>query len=333
MKIVAFLPAKGSSSRVPEKNMKLFNGKPLFLHTLEKLCYCNFIDEVYLDSESDEILSYASYLPYKPFKRDPLLASNDATGDTLIYNEASSVQADIYVQIFCPFPFIRKETIKKGIDVLLQNNDFDSVVLIKKDKLYLWQDGRPAYYVDGRIPNSFDLPDIIHETMGLYITRHDVATQLKRRIGNKPYLLEAEPIEAVDINTPSEFEMAEQIANGIQSQEQHYFNSIKHFFSSADFSDVLTEMKLNKVITGLMLNLPGKKIFGRANTMKIRALREDENYKGIYETLKTYLKMQYGDIIVVENEFDDRAYFGGINAHLALRAKGGDYSEWQNARL
>ncbi len=54
MKIVAFLPVKGTSSRIENKNIKLLDGKPLFLHTLEKLSSCSFIDEVYLDSESEK---------------------------------------------------------------------------------------------------------------------------------------------------------------------------------------------------------------------------------------------------------------------------------------
>ena len=320
MKIVAFLPAKGTSTRITNKNMKLLNGKPLFLHTLEKLCSCDFIDEVYLDSESSEILEYASFLPYKSFKRDISLADNNTGGDMLIYNEASQIKADIYVQIFCPFPFINKSTIKKGIDILLESDEYDSVVLMKKDKLYRWEDGVPAYYVNGTIPNSFDLPDTLSETMGLYMMRYEVATHLKSRIGKRPYLLMADPIELIDVNTSSEFVLAERIAEGIQSNEQHYFNSIKHFFSSAMFSDILTEMKLDKVITGLTLNLPGKKIFGRANTLKIRAVREGESYTGIYEALNTYAKIQRGEIIVVENEFDDRSYFGELNANLAIRA-------------
>ena len=55
MKVVAFLPAKGTSERIASKNFKLLNGKPLFLHTLEKLVSCDIIDEDYLDSESDKI--------------------------------------------------------------------------------------------------------------------------------------------------------------------------------------------------------------------------------------------------------------------------------------
>ncbi|GHT92335.1 hypothetical protein FACS1894140_4200 [Spirochaetia bacterium] len=320
LKVVAFLPAKGTSTRIPGKNMKLLNGKPVFMHTLEKICSCDFIDEVYLDTESDEMLEYAPHLRYNPFKRDKTLADNSSTGDMLIYNEAKAVDADLYIQIMCTFPFISKESIKKGISVLLEKPEYDSVVMVKKDKLYEWKDNKPAYYVDGRIPNSVDLPDTLSETMGFYISRREVAINDKRRVGDHPYLLEASPIEAVDINTLPDFEMAEKISKGLQSEEAQYFESIKHFFNSAVFSDILTEMKYAKVITGLSPNLTYKKIFGRANTLKIRAVREGETYKGIYEALKTYDKIQRGEIIVVENEFEDRAYFGELNANLAIRA-------------
>jgi regulator of RNase E activity RraA/CMP-N-acetylneuraminic acid synthetase len=320
VKIVAFLPAKGTSARIPGKNMKLLNGKPVFLHTLEKICSCDFIDEVYLDTESEEMLEYASYLRYIPFKRDKALADNSSTGDMLIYNEAKAVDADLYIQIMCTFPFIRRESIKKGVSILLEHPEYDSVVMVKKDKLYEWKDNKPAYYVDGRIPNSSDLPDTLSETMGFYISRREVAVNGKRRVGDHPYPLEALPIEAVDINTLPDFEMAEKISKGLQSEEAQYLESIKHFFNSAVFSDILTEMKYAKVITGLAPNLMHKKIFGRANTLKIRAVREGETYKGIYEALKTYDKIQRGEIIVVENEFEDRAYFGELNAHLAVRA-------------
>ena len=49
MKIVAFLPVKGSSERIKNKNTTLMNGKPLFLHTLENLAF----PEVHVDSQKN----------------------------------------------------------------------------------------------------------------------------------------------------------------------------------------------------------------------------------------------------------------------------------------
>lgn len=100
MKIVAFLPVKGSSERIKNKNTTLMNGKPLFLHTLEKLVRCSFIDEVFLDTEKDEIYEIAKHTNCIYLKRDPELATNKTDGHSLFYNEAKKINADIYIYRF-----------------------------------------------------------------------------------------------------------------------------------------------------------------------------------------------------------------------------------------
>ena len=101
MKVVAFLPAKCTSNIIESKNMKLLDGKQLFHYTLEKLNECDFIDEVYLDSESDDIFESASEIDYIKMKRDLQYANNKTDGHLLFYNEARQVDADIYIQILC----------------------------------------------------------------------------------------------------------------------------------------------------------------------------------------------------------------------------------------
>jgi CMP-N-acetylneuraminic acid synthetase len=226
MKIVAFLPVKGSSSRIENKNIKLLDGKPLFLHTLEKLIQCNFIDEVYLDSESDEIINMASNLPCKIMRRDPSLANNKTDGHKLFMNEVNHVEADIYIQVLGTSPFISPETIKKGVSVLQESDEYDSVVLIRKDKQYTWTDGHPSYDINA-IPNSMDLEDTIIETMGLYIVKRQAALKNSKRIGFKPFLLEASPLEAIDVNWPDEFSLANLIAAGLRESDRKLLANIK----------------------------------------------------------------------------------------------------------
>ena len=320
MKIVAFLPAKGTSERVESKNMRLLDGKPLFLHTLEKLIECDFIDEVYLDSESDEILNYAPYLNYIKLKRDIELANNKTDGHKMFYNEVRQVEADIYIQILGTSPFIKKETIKKGIEVLQNCPQYDSIVLVKKEKQYTWNGEKPNYDKDN-IPNSKDLSDTIVETMGLYMVRAESAKKNKKRIGDAPYLLYAEAIEAVDVNYEDDFLLAEAIAKGIRRKEIRELEVYKNQLSSCILSDVLFDLGFkNQVVSGLKLNIPGKRILGRANTLKLRELKENENFEGIYDGLKTYKSVREGDVIVVENQCEDKAYFGNLNANLSIRA-------------
>ena len=100
-KVVAFLPAKGSSERIRNKNIQLLDSKPLFMHTLEKLTSCDFIDEVYLDTESDRIFEMASDLNFKKLKRNKNLAKNSVDGNQLLLNEINKADADIYIRLIC----------------------------------------------------------------------------------------------------------------------------------------------------------------------------------------------------------------------------------------
>lgn len=321
MKVVAFLPVKGTSERIKNKNTTLMNGKPLFLHTLEKLVRCPFIDEVFLDTEKDEIYEMGRHTNCIYLKRDPSLATNKTDGHSLFYNEARKVDADIYVQILGTSPFIKPSTIEKGINILKEQGDvYDSVVLVKREKQYTWGAGGPNYDRE-HIPNSKDLPDTIVETMGLYITNKDVALNMRRRYGVKPYLLDAEPIEATDVNYPLDFELAEIISKGLKAIENRRLEFLKKFINSAMLSDVLDDHGLlNCVITGLRCNIEGSKVFGRARTLKIRKLEDGEDFHGIYDALKSYAEISDNDIIVVENECPDYAYFGELNTMLSIRA-------------
>ncbi len=204
MKTIAFIPVKGSSERVPSKNTKLLNGIPLFIYNLQKLVEIKedwFVDEVFLDTESDEIVRLAEkYIrgEYKIMKRDDKYASNKTDGNQLLLNEANFHNWDIYIQVLGTSPFIKKETIIDGIKTLKASNKYDSVVAIQKDKQYLWEDWKTKYDINN-IPNSKDLPDTIIESMNLYIIKHDVLFSTNRRIGNNPYLLEISWLETIDI--------------------------------------------------------------------------------------------------------------------------------------
>jgi regulator of RNase E activity RraA/CMP-N-acetylneuraminic acid synthetase len=321
MKVVAFLPAKGSSERIQNKNTQILDGKPLFLRQLEKLVKYDFIDEVYLDTESEEIIDLASVVNCKVLKRDPALASNKTDGHQLFYNEVKQVEADIYIQILCTSPFIKGDTIQHGIEILKNSVEYDSVVLVRKDKQYTWNpETIQTNYDLNNIPNSNTLPDTIIETMGLYIVKKEAAYGLKKRIGNKPYLLEAKAIEAIDVNYLDEFELANFIAAGIRENERKMFRNLSHLLSSPILSDIFDELGIsNQIIPGYKLNLEGKKILGRAKTLKIKK-REATDKTSIYDALLTYQTIVPNDIILVENEAPEFAYFGELNANLAIRA-------------
>jgi regulator of RNase E activity RraA len=129
------------------------------------------------------------------------------------------------------------------------------------------------------------------------------------------------PIEAIDVNYPDDFELANIISKGLKSIEIRKFRFLSKLVNSAMLSDVLDDYGLlNQVITGLDCNIQGTKLFGRTRTLKIRKLKEGEDFRGIYSALKSYIEMTDNDIIVVENECPEYAYFGELNTMLSIRS-------------
>ena len=216
MRIVAFVPAKGESNRIRNKNTVILDGEHLFKRTLRQLLAVPEIDAVYLDTESDKIIELASDLPIKIMKRDAKLASNKTDGHELFANEAAKVDADIYIQCLCTSPFITPETMSRAIKALKANPKADSLVAVQKRKQYTWAKGRPAYG-EGRIPNSVDLPDTVIESMGLYMVKRKGKAKPARRFGDKVVLFELTDEEAFDVNWPDDLALAERISAGYRA--------------------------------------------------------------------------------------------------------------------
>jgi regulator of RNase E activity RraA/CMP-N-acetylneuraminic acid synthetase len=320
MKTAAFLPVKGSSQRIPNKNTMLLDGEPLFLRSLKKLLACPSVDEVWLDTESPEILNLASDVKCRILRRDPGLASNKTDGHQLFLNEVVNTDADICVQLLGTAPFIKIETIEKAIAVLKTDAHHDSVVAVRKEKQYRWDGRRPAYDIN-HIPNSSELPDVVIESMGLYAVRRETALATKRRIGETPCLLEIDPLESIDVNWPKDFEMANLIAIGLREQERRLFQNVKLLLNSPLLSDVMDDLGVQGVLSReFQLNLPEQKIFGRAKTMQIDPCADDDDFRKIYDSLNLYDHVVSGDIVVVANRAPGYAFFGELNANLAVRS-------------
>ena len=79
MKIVAEIPARAGSERVKNKNLKLLNGKPLISYAMEAAKSATLLTDIYVNSDSDKIGSYAKTQGVKYYKRPEHLGINTAS--------------------------------------------------------------------------------------------------------------------------------------------------------------------------------------------------------------------------------------------------------------
>ena len=212
MKITAIIPAKGSSDRLENKNLLKVNGKSLTELCCSKLLLCKKIDEVYLDTESEKIISDVQHLFSKGLKliRRPVeLANNSITAnDLLVFALHSIPHTDLILQTFVTSPLITTETIDQAIVKFLSSNSHDAFLTVQEIQEYFWDaQSQPMNFDINILPNSSDLNKIYMETHGLYGIYTDSLLENKNRFGEKTMMIPISKLESLDINDYDDFQI------------------------------------------------------------------------------------------------------------------------------
>jgi len=208
MKVVAFVPIKLNSERVPMKNIRAFkNGKPLIEYILSMLEKVHGIDEIYVYCSDEGI---KKFLPsnVKFLQRDVYYDLSSTPFNEVLSGFAKEVDADVYVLAHATAPFMKKESVEKAISKVTSGKH-DSALTVTEFKEFLWKDGKPFNYDIDNIPRTQDLETMYVETCGLYVYKRTLIIDENRRIGDNPFLVEITKIEACDINIEEDFMIAE----------------------------------------------------------------------------------------------------------------------------
>ncbi len=215
---VAFVHAKGTSERLPGKNLRMLGGIPLVCHAIRNALAAKEVDHVVIDSDSDEILAVGELAGAIPLRRPGDLATNDTTGDDLAFWQASAApQAMVIIQVVPTSPFIKPESISEAAS-RIKSSRLDSTVGMHSEHLYCWAFGKPTYDMALRLPNSQRLRPTVYETTGLYafLQAYAIRTHRRMNIVNREAIWLSK-IEAIDINTEEDFRFAEIVYKGMTS--------------------------------------------------------------------------------------------------------------------
>lgn len=210
IKVVALIPIKLRSDRLPGKNIKpFFDGTPL-IHFIQRLCLkSNRIDETYVYCSDESINEYL--LPGIRFIKRPLHLDGDSINANDIIREfIKAVPADIYVNVHATSPFANVETINTCIDKVI-TGEYDSAFCAESIKTFMWEDGKPINFERDHFPRTQDLPLIYAETSIAYVFSKEIFVKYNRRVGITPYICNVGKIEAIDIDYPEDFIIADAI--------------------------------------------------------------------------------------------------------------------------
>lgn len=211
--IVALLPMRHSSERVPGKNYRDFAGEPLFFHITKSLLACKFISKVVIDTDSPVIINLCrEHFPEVVILERPehLRSGNIPMNDVLL-NIIEQVPADFYLQTHSTNPILTTETITKGIEAFLPIFPmYDSLFTVTRKQVRYWDSlARPLNHNQNILLRTQDLPPVFEENSCMYLFSKEILKRKHNRIGDRPYLYEMPEIEAQDIDVELNFKVAE----------------------------------------------------------------------------------------------------------------------------
>lgn len=212
-KIVAIVPMRHSSERIPGKNFRDFAGKPLFYHILISLLNCKLIDKVVVDTDSPLILKQLrkQFPTVISLERPENLRAGDIPMNDVLMNTIAQIPADFYIQTHSTNPLLSSESVENAIKRFLEKVPFyDSLFSVTRRQVRYWDSlARPINHNQNILLRTQDLPPIFEENSCMYIFNKDILTRKHNRIGDRPYLYEIPEIEAQDIDVELNFLVAE----------------------------------------------------------------------------------------------------------------------------
>lgn len=212
-KIACFIPIKNNSSRVPNKNLRLLRGIPLYRYALDTVINSKVFDDVFVDTDSEDVKNYCIEKNINIIDRDPKLLKDSANGNDLLEHWVDiKPNYDVYFQVFVTSPFLTSNTLKDCVNIMKTNPLGDSVFTVIEDYTWYWFNGKPVNYNPKLLPRSQDAKPIIKETTSLYGISKEGFNKTKSRIGESPQIYVVDEIEGTDIDTEFDFTMAKLIA-------------------------------------------------------------------------------------------------------------------------
>ena len=214
-KVVAIIPVKKKSERVPEKNFKPFNssGESLLEITIKKLEEVSEIDHIYISSNKKEI-NIKNKKNISIIKRDEIYCNNVTPWSDVISNVVENIpEKDDTIVMWCHTTTPLFNSYEQALKVFLEfsKKDYNSLVAVEKCKEFIIDEkGMPWNYMYGIWHKySQELPNLYKIVGSLFINKLSDMKKNRYVINSDPYLFEVDSKFSIDIDTKWQFELAQ----------------------------------------------------------------------------------------------------------------------------
>lgn len=229
-KILCTILARGGSKRLPGKNTKLLNGKPLISYAIQAAKSSQYIDRVIVSTDDESIARVAKEVGAEvPFMRPAELASDTATVIAAVQHavtylrEHESYTPDAHVLVQLTTPFVQKGDIDAAIETFFTTgaNSCVSVCEItdRPELMGRLSGERLTPFMEGDIPErNQDMPKLFRLNGAVYVTKMEVVMEKGLIYDGSDCAAIIMPRErSVDIDTPLDFVIAETLMKSAET--------------------------------------------------------------------------------------------------------------------
>jgi N-acylneuraminate cytidylyltransferase len=293
---VAFIPVRGGSKSIPLKNIKPIGGRPLVYWTVKAACGCDYIDKVYVATDSDKIREAVNYFKtgteadlfskVEVIDRSAESASDTASTEFAMLEFAQRYEFDNIVLIQATSPLLVSADLNSGFEAFAEEGT-DSVLSVVRQKRFHWQNDEkgfayPTNYDVFHRPRRQEFDGYMVENGAFYISSKERLLQSKNRLSGNMKAIEMNEDTFFEIDEPSDWIIIEALMrkNGITDTQD--IPEIKMFLTDCD--GCLTDGGMYYSENGDEL-----KKFNTRDGMGFALLRENEIITGIITSEKVDL--------------------------------------------
>jgi len=220
-KILAIIPARGKSKRIPKKNIRNFLGKPLITYTIEQARSCDFIDRVIVDTDSPQIakiaLKFGAEVPW--FRPDKLAGDKSKVVDSILYDlrqlkDKENYEPDYIIILQATSPLREKKDIEDCWQ-MMQKTRADTILTVcpTHPRLYYLGVGNKLILVNGSEKQSTNIqawrPGYILNGCFVYIIKTSALLKQKIIITKNTKAIICPRWRSVDLDTFEDWALAE----------------------------------------------------------------------------------------------------------------------------
>jgi CMP-N-acetylneuraminic acid synthetase len=210
---------KANSQRVKGKNFRPLHGRPLFRWILDSLLALDEVGLVVINTDARAILAENGLTdgPRVTIRdRRPDLCGDTVSMNLILADDIAAVPAETYLMTHTTNPMLSPATIRAALMAYragVAAGTADSLFTVNRIQTRFYRaDGSPVNHDPANLIQTQDLEPWFEENSNLYIFSRESFAAANARIGRKPILHVMDRTEAIDIDTPEDWALAEAVA-------------------------------------------------------------------------------------------------------------------------